>query len=80
MTFQDAMNVEYSPSRVRARVLLLFGDQAELVTQERDHTNPVRVPTARLVEDTGLDAGELPGRNVLVMLGPDGEPVRFEME
>lgn len=65
--------------RVSVRVLLLFGDQAEVTTPHRDHTDPERVPVERIVTDTGIPKEELPGK-WLVAVVEGGELVRFERE
>lgn len=49
-------------NRVPVRVLLTFGDQAELVTPDHDYNNPLRVPAADIARDAGLPVNELPGR------------------
>ncbi|WP_216588576.1 hypothetical protein [Streptomyces brasiliscabiei] len=64
--------------RVRAKVLLVVGDQAEITTAHRDHSDPERVPVARLVEETGLSRGALPGASLTAVVDGDGELVRFE--
>ncbi|MFC9085333.1 hypothetical protein [Nocardiopsis dassonvillei] len=78
MNTRDAMSSSpTSDHQMPARVLLLFGDQAELTTPERTHADPVRVPVDRLVADTGIPREELPGARLVAHLGADGEPVRF---
>lgn len=74
----DAMRTDHDVNRVSARVLLVFGGWAELVTEERDHTDPVRVSAARVTEDTGIPVNALPGKSLTVVLGDDGDPERFE--
>ncbi|MEV1079893.1 hypothetical protein AB0I98_16850 [Streptomyces sp. NPDC050211] len=64
--------------RLSARVLLLFGDEAEITTEHRDHTDPERVPVARLVEETGIPREELAGAALVAVVSDDGELVRFE--
>ncbi|MFB7597240.1 hypothetical protein [Streptomyces sp. NPDC056160] len=64
--------------RLTARVLLLVGDEAEITTPHRDHTDPERVPVARLVEETGLAREELAGAQLVAVVGDDGELARFE--
>ena len=64
--------------RMRARVLLVVGDQAEITTEGRGHSEPERVPVARLVEETGLSRGQLAGKRLTAVVGDDGELVRFE--
>lgn len=55
--------------RVTVRVLLLVEDQAEITTPHRDHTAPERVPVERLVEETGIPREELPGAELVVVMG-----------
>ena len=55
--------------------LLLFGDQAELALQDaEDPGSTARWPAAAIAADTGLAAGELPGKRFLASVadGPDG--------
>ncbi|WP_067171161.1 hypothetical protein [Microtetraspora niveoalba] len=47
-------------------VLLTVGDQAELVTDLHPKSAPLRVPAARIAEQAGLPANELPGRRFTV--------------
>lgn len=63
--------------RVPCRVLLLYGDEAEITTGERDHSDPERVPAAQIAADTGIPRDELPGAE-LVAVVEDGQLVRFE--
>jgi len=63
--------------RVPVRVLLVFGDQAEIVTPDRAADDPERVPVERITADTGLPAAELPGAR-LVAVVEDGHLQRFE--
>jgi hypothetical protein len=50
--------------RTEIQVLLLFGDQAELLIPDFKFTpdNPLRVPAADITAATGIEFGELPGR------------------
>ena len=64
--------------RVNVRVLLLFGDQAEITTPHRDHTDPERVPVARLVAETGIPRDQLAGAELVAVVGGHGELERFE--
>lgn len=50
----------------QALVLLTVGDQAELVTHLHPAAAPLRVPAARIAEQAGLPANELPGRRFTV--------------
>lgn len=64
--------------RIKASVLLLVGDQAEVTTPHRDHTDPERVPVARLVEETGIPRDELAGAELVAVIDDEGELERFE--
>ncbi|MDP4510346.1 sigma-70 RNA polymerase sigma factor region 4 domain-containing protein [Nonomuraea turcica] len=48
------------------QVLLTIGDQAELVTSQHPASAPLRIPAARIAEQAGLPANELPGRRFTV--------------
>jgi hypothetical protein len=48
------------------QVLLTVGDQAELITAWHPASAPLRVPAARIAEQAGLPANELPGRRFMV--------------
>ncbi|MFV2172321.1 hypothetical protein ACFHW2_11935 [Actinomadura sp. LOL_016] len=61
-----------SSERITVRVLLIFGDQAELVTPDHDHRDPLRVPAADIAGQAGLPANELPGREFTALRGPGG--------
>ncbi|MFE9906430.1 hypothetical protein [Streptomyces achromogenes] len=64
--------------RLKARVLLLVGDQAEITTPDRDHRDPERVPVERLVRETGIAREKLPGVELVAVVGADGRLERFE--
>lgn len=66
-------------SREQVTVLLLFGDDAELITPDRDHTNPLRVPASVIAEDAGLPANELPGRDFTAVRTADGGYAHFQL-
>lgn len=48
------------------RCLLLFGEEAHLVTPLHPADAPLRVTAARVAEQAGLPANELPGRRFTV--------------
>jgi thymidine phosphorylase len=56
---------------VDVRVLLLVGDQAEIVADHRDAGDPVRYPAAEIAEAVGLPVGDLPGRQLTATVGTD---------
>jgi len=66
--------------RIKARVSLLFGDQALLDTTGTAGGEPERVPVDRLVSDTGIPRGELAGARVVAVVSDSGEVERFERE
>ncbi|SDL81236.1 hypothetical protein [Nonomuraea jiangxiensis] len=55
-------SVEELPERVEARVLMLYGTQAEVVTAHHPADDPVCVPAAALALQLGVDLRSLPGR------------------
>lgn len=57
-----AASIGEPPARVEARVLLLFGDQAEIVTPHHPVADPLRVAAAELAEQLGIEVRELSGR------------------
>ena len=65
-------------TRMPVRVLLMFGDQAELTTPHRDHTDPVRVPAADIAAALEVPAEQLPGRELVALVGDGGELLGFE--
>ncbi|MYW48865.1 hypothetical protein [Streptomyces sp. SID161] len=64
--------------RLSAHVLLLIGDQAEVTTPHRDHTDPERVPVERLIRETGIPRDELAGAELVAIVDADGRLERFE--
>lgn len=58
--------------RVEVRVMLLFGDQAELITPGHGAGDPLRMPAADIARDAGLPVGELPGRRFTAIRAGDG--------
>ncbi|MGW2937097.1 hypothetical protein ACWDA7_35850 [Streptomyces sp. NPDC001156] len=57
---------------------LLFGDQALIETVHTADGEPERVPVDRLVADTGIPREQLPGAEVVAVVGDDGQLERFE--
>ncbi|MEU1115647.1 MULTISPECIES: hypothetical protein [unclassified Streptomyces] len=59
--------------RVNVKVLLLFGDQAELVTDvpADERAEPVRYPAVGISAAVGLELQELPGRSPTAAADPD---------
>lgn len=59
--------------RVTVRVLLLFGDQAEIVAdvppEERGESE--RYPAAKIAEAVGLEPRQLPGKRLTAEVGDD---------
>jgi hypothetical protein len=64
--------------RIRARVLLLIGDEAELTTEHRGAEDPEHVPVSRLVAETGIPRARLVGADVVAVIGDEGELERYE--
>ncbi|MFF9312165.1 hypothetical protein ACF1BS_14765 [Streptomyces sp. NPDC014748] len=58
--------------RVKVKVVLLFGDQAEVTADAEDAAEPVRYPAAEIAGAVGLEPGELPGRRLWADVGEDG--------
>lgn len=56
-----AQSIAGRPARIEARVQLLFGARAEVVTAYHPSGDPLRVPAAELAEQLGLPVGELAG-------------------
>lgn len=61
--------------RVNVRVLLLFGDQAEIVADvpPAERAAPERYPAGPIAEAVGLDVSALPGRRLSAETGDDGQ-------
>jgi hypothetical protein len=59
--------------RVNVRVLLLFGDQAEVVADvpPEERAEPVRYPAAEIASEAGVPVKELPGKQLTAVVGPD---------
>lgn len=55
--------------RVNVKVLLLFGDQAEIIADAEDTTEPERYPAAIIAEAVGVSAAELPGMRLTATAG-----------
>ncbi|MER5209361.1 hypothetical protein ABT063_01865 [Streptomyces sp. NPDC002838] len=64
--------------RIRARVLLLIGDEAELTTEHRGADDPERVAVSRLVAETGIPRARLVGADLVAVIGNGGDLERFE--
>ncbi|MFI0576158.1 hypothetical protein [Streptomyces tendae] len=60
--------------RVAVRVLLLFGDQAEVVAADvppEERAAPERYPAAEIAEEAGIPVGELAGARLTAAVGLD---------
>jgi hypothetical protein len=55
--------------RVRVRVLLLVGDEAEIVADAADAGAPARYPVEEIAAAVGVSARELPGRRLTAVVG-----------
>lgn len=62
-------DVSTMSDRVNVRILLLVGDQAEVVADTPDPATPERYPAAVIAEAVGLPARELPGRRLTAEVG-----------
>ncbi|MET9729714.1 hypothetical protein ABZZ79_03305 [Streptomyces sp. NPDC006458] len=62
-----------SADRVTVRVLLLFGDQAEIVAEvpAEDRAAPERYPAAEIAETIGVPVPELAGMRLTAEVGAD---------
>lgn len=60
--------------RVTVRVLLLFGDQAEVVADvpPEDRGEPERYPAAEIAATVGVPVSDLPGVRLTADVGEDG--------
>ncbi|MBX7464943.1 hypothetical protein [Streptomyces sp. NPDC057910] len=50
---------------VNIKILLLVGDEAEVVADAPDPDTPVRYPAAEIAEAVGIPARELPGMRLV---------------
>jgi len=59
--------------RVNVRVLLLFGDQAEIVADvaPEERAEPARYPALEIAEAVGVPVGELAGLRLTAAVGSD---------
>jgi hypothetical protein len=62
------------PARYEARVQLLFGERAEVVTEHHPADDPLRVPASELAAQLGVGLQELPGMRFTAEIA--GEAVR----
>ncbi|MEV5592216.1 hypothetical protein [Streptomyces sp. NPDC052496] len=56
--------------RVAVKVLLLVGDQAEIVADADDAAEPVRYPAAEIATAVNLPEKHLPGTRLTAEVGP----------
>ena len=56
---------------VKVRVLLLIGDQAEIVADAPDAGTPQRYPAGEISEATGGPVSNLPGTRLTATVGAD---------
>ncbi|MEV5707268.1 hypothetical protein [Actinoallomurus sp. NPDC052274] len=55
-------------TRTDVRVLLLYGDQAEITTPGHGADNPLRVPAATISVDSGIPVEELRGKRLTAVV------------
>jgi hypothetical protein len=63
-----------STERVAVRVLLIFGDQAEIVADvpPQERADPERYPAAEIAAAVGVPVEELPGKRLTAEVGRGG--------
>ncbi|MER7807902.1 hypothetical protein [Streptomyces sp900116325] len=57
--------------RVNVKILLLFGDQAEVIADAADAGDPVRYPAAEIAGAVGAELSELPNMRLTAVVGAD---------
>lgn len=59
--------------RVKVKVLLLFGDQAEVVADvpPTERSEPARYPAADIAAAVGMPVSDLPGLRLTAVVGDD---------
>jgi hypothetical protein len=65
------------PERVSVRVLLVVGDQAEIVAAAPDAIAPERYPAAEVAAAAGIEPARLAGRLLIAEVGADGRLRNF---
>jgi len=67
--------------RVKVRVLLLVGDQAEVVADvpPEERAEPVRYSAAVIAEAVGLKSRELAGKRLTAVVGPDDRLMGWQL-
>ncbi|MER8233488.1 hypothetical protein [Streptomyces sp. NPDC094049] len=55
--------------RVKVRVLLLVGDEAEIVADVEDAAGPERYPVVEFLAAVGVPRAELPGTRLTAQVG-----------
>lgn len=67
--------------QVTVRVLLLFGDQAEIVADvpSEERGEPVRYPAAEIAEAAGVPVRELAGARLTAEVGADDRLSRWRL-
>jgi hypothetical protein len=69
---EDRERINIMSERVTVRVLLLFGDQAEIVgdVAPEEQAEPVRYPAVEIAEAVGAEVKDLPGMRLTAEVGP----------
>lgn len=57
---------------VNVKILLLVGEEAEVVADVPDAGGPVRYPAGEIAEAVGIPAGDLPGRRLVAEADESG--------
>lgn len=62
-----------TPEGITVRVLLLFGDQAEIVADipAEDRAEPERYPAAEIAAAVGVPVSDLPGKRLTAEVSDD---------
>ncbi|MGK5728946.1 hypothetical protein [Streptomyces sp. URMC 124] len=63
--------------RVRVKVVLVFGDQAEITADAPDALAPERYPAEEVAAQAGVPVEKLAGRRLTASVGKDGRLVDF---
>jgi hypothetical protein len=77
---EENIKITHLPDgRPLLRILLIFGDEAHVVTPEHTYKEPLRMPAKVIAREAGLPVNELPGRKFTATRAEDGTYSRFEL-